>query len=337
MRARLLFVVASLAAGRASAQPNGAGEVSGWDTAAPITAQDVIPEGWVILEGDIAVPVDVLSNRGNYVTNLWSGGIVPFQFDLGVSPAQQAVADLAMTRWEAVANIDFRERTILDLNYVVLAVAPGEFNISIGVGMNGGAQWALIRNWSEDVVVHELGHVLGFWHEQQRANRDEFIEVLYDNALPLEAAFNFNVIPGSRHYGPYDFESIMHYDQCAFSVCGANCTSDLADCRTMLIIDPEQRAAFQNRMGTFTTLSEWDRRIASFMYPPSNWRFVDTTATNLFEQGTFLEPDRSVARGLDLVSTGGRLHILQPTTYDGPSVYSRAMTIVAPLGGLVLR
>lgn len=85
------------------------------------------------------------------------------------------------------------------------------------------------------------------------------------------------------------------------------------------------------------TPSEWDRRVLSFMYPEPNWRFVDTTATNLFENGTFLEPDRSVARGLSLVPTGGRLHILEPTTYEGPSIYSRAMTIVAPIGGVVLQ
>ena len=33
------------------------------------------------------------------------------------------------------------------------------------------------------VIMHELGHVIGFFHEHQRADRDEFVEILWDNVM----------------------------------------------------------------------------------------------------------------------------------------------------------
>lgn len=63
------------------------------------------------------------------------------------------------------------------------------------------------------MVLHEVGHALGFWHEQSRPDRDNYVEILSQN-IKEEQKYNFVNYPSSYlnlFDIPYDYGSIMHY------------------------------------------------------------------------------------------------------------------------------
>ena len=64
-------------------------------------------------------------------------------------------------------------------------------------------------------ILHELGHSIGFFHEQNRPDRNENVNVFYDNidyGIPHEEFEAFTSIYFENHGLPYDYNSIMHYN-----------------------------------------------------------------------------------------------------------------------------
>ncbi|KTG40559.1 hypothetical protein cypCar_00043056 [Cyprinus carpio] len=85
----------------------------------------------------------------------------------------------------------------------------GKQNLSIGAGCD-----------SLGTVEHELLHALGFWHEQSRSDRDDYVTIMWDRIKEgHEHNFNLHNETESSSLGvPYDYGSVMHYSKKAFSI-----------------------------------------------------------------------------------------------------------------------
>jgi len=72
--------------------------------------------------------------------------------------------------------------------------------------------------WRKGIIIHEMMHSLGFFHEQSRPDRDNYVRIIWGN-IPRSKQHNFkkystSVIKSGK--SKYDYLSVMHYGRTAF-------------------------------------------------------------------------------------------------------------------------
>jgi uncharacterized protein (TIGR03437 family) len=147
----------------------------------------------------------------------WPNGIIPFVIDPNLPDSQQQSIHQAVAHWNSNTPIRFVDRDT-QTSYVRFTVGFSDIACSSDVGRMGGIQTInLPPGCGFGQTVHEMGHTVGLWHEQSRADRNRFLTVLYDN-IDKQSAFNFDQeLSDGEDVGPYDFNSIMHYGAFDFS------------------------------------------------------------------------------------------------------------------------
>lgn len=179
-----------------------------------------ISDEHAIFEGDILLPLDSITGAGvavNRASLLWQDALIPYDIAPNM-PAQYRIFD-AIAHWEEKTPIRFVRRTPENAanypDYVYFQPANGCWSY---VGRVGGKQpIGLALACSTGSTIHEIGHAVGLWHEQSRADRNDYVTVYYENIISgMEHNFTQHIVDG-QDLGAYDYDSIMHYPRWAFS------------------------------------------------------------------------------------------------------------------------
>ena len=184
--------------------------------------------GYAIAQGDMVIGkvapsgLTELLNRGVGRTgglDLWTDGIVYYQKSDSLPANDVAKIDEAVAHWNQYSSLNLIERTgeLIETQPDYIQFEPSG-GCASWVGRIGGEQSIWVgETCTTGSVIHEIGHAIGLFHEHTRTDRDNFINVLWDNIVEGKE-FNFDILDaGAEDLGEYDYESVMHYGATFFS------------------------------------------------------------------------------------------------------------------------
>ncbi|XP_073727834.1 meprin A subunit beta isoform X2 [Misgurnus anguillicaudatus] len=142
---------------------------------------------------------------------------IPYYLEDDLEINAKGVILKAFEQYRLKSCIDYKPWTGEE-NYISVFKGNGCFS-SVG-NRQVGKQRLSIGSGCDRIatIEHEFLHALGFWHEQSRSDRDDYVSIIWDRITEgKEHNFNkYNDTTSSALNVPYDYGSMMHYSKKAF-------------------------------------------------------------------------------------------------------------------------
>uniref|UniRef100_A0A0N5AUP2 Metalloendopeptidase n=1 Tax=Syphacia muris TaxID=451379 RepID=A0A0N5AUP2_9BILA len=171
----------------------------------------------LFLNGAIS-STDLMFNAVKNRHQLWPNGRIPYTLSSQYSVYSRSVIAGAMQEYTKLTCIQWVPKTNTDVNYVYIMPDRGCYSM---VGKTGGRQTLSLGSGciQKGIIIHELMHAVGFFHEQSRTDRDDYITIMWNNIQPgMQGQFEKYGHGTIQTLGvDYDYDSIMHYGSRAFS------------------------------------------------------------------------------------------------------------------------
>ncbi|ULT79456.1 hypothetical protein L5515_016112 [Caenorhabditis briggsae] len=149
---------------------------------------------------------------------LWPEGRIPYTISSQYSSYSRSLIAASMQEYASHTCIRWVPKEAVDVNYVHIYPDRGCYSM---VGKMGGKQSLSLGSGciQKGIILHELMHAVGFFHEQSRTDRDDHITIMWNNIQSgMQGQFEKYGHGTIQSLGTsYDYGSIMHYGTKAFS------------------------------------------------------------------------------------------------------------------------
>ncbi|XP_063541150.1 low choriolytic enzyme-like [Cydia strobilella] len=170
-------------------------------------------------EGDILIP-KLERNGMRDETSRWPNGIIPYVIEGRYNQEQRDNIMKAIADYHRLTCLRF---VPYNGQKDYITIQSGNTGCWSSVGRIGGRQEVNLQNpgcvSKKGTVLHELLHAVGFMHEQSRPERDDYVDVRYQNIKSgSQNNFKKSDAKDTNDFGvSYDYNSVMHYSEYAFS------------------------------------------------------------------------------------------------------------------------